>query len=175
MKCNLTMGRRDDFFDFEYAQKVWCAMGSLDALNTERAKYAAVFGPWFERYKDTKDRFAMYDELRAYEEPERMPMRRGHDIEVAYKTWLCEHHNYWSRLYKQSDAEDPETFDEYLARPSLPPVGGYTPRTPLSFGRACGGTKPDWRSPEMKAADKAMMEAVDKERCGGPCKKRKAN
>ncbi len=175
VKCNTTMGRFDDFFDFEYAQKVWFEMGSLDALNTERAKYAAEFGPWFERFKVAKDWFAMYDELRAYEEPEKTAMRRGHDIEVAYNTWLCEHYDYWVRLYKIVDAGDQETFEEYVAGRSIPFRCENAKRLPTKYNSACGGPLPDWRSPEMKAADKAMMEAADKERCDGPCKKPKAN
>lgn len=171
MSCHVFMGRRDDFFDFEYVQKMWCEMNTLDALNRERAKYAAVFGPWFERYKVTKDRHGMYEELRNFSEPERTPMRHGHDLQVAYNTWLCEHHDYWIRLYKVTDPGNEETFDKHLARQWVP-LGGYTRKTSLPFGPACAGSIPDWRSPEMKAEDEAMMAAADKVRCGGkPCKK----
>lgn len=174
--CRLTMGQAGEFFDWTFAKKVWYEMNTNAAWDAEMAKYAADFTPWFEQEykKNIPQRRKAVAALESYPPAKRHNIERGYDLLMVKKVWECRYYAFWYGNYGQGRTHPTETYLEEMARYTHPRTCDPQKRLPIPLNSVCGGPIPDWRSPEMKADEQAMIKKRDLARCGGPCPTKKA-
>lgn len=168
-------GRKKDFYDWEYAQKVWFEMNTWEAEEAEWAKYSADFDPWLEVWK--KNRAQAKKLLATYPEQKRHNIQRAFDIQLVWDAWFDEYYGPWFRHYQETvdyetyrDLPELKSFEERRA--------SYNARrkelerlhcVPQKFISECG-VLPDWRSPEWKVEEK-KLEVRRAELLGSPTAK----
>lgn len=168
-------GSKKNFYDWEYAQKVWMKMNTWETEEAEWAKYSADFDPWLEMWKKNRDQAKKA--LATYPEQKRLNIQRAFDIQLTWDAWYDEHYLPWFRHYKETveynvyrDMTGLEPFDERRAsfnarRKEL----GRLDCVPQKFIDECG-PMPDWRLPEWKAEEQ-KLEARRAELMGSPAAK----
>ena len=159
------MGRnhtRPDFYDWEFAKKVWFEMNTWEAEEKEWAKYAADFDPWLVEWKKNNQNAKKL--LAGYSPEKRKNIERAYDIQMAWDTWYdgfyWPHINYYKDVATVSPRLDKikalTSFEQYRdetnKRRSV--SNSCVPQERLS---ECGAW-PDWRSPEMKAEERKLEE-----------------
>jgi hypothetical protein len=155
---NILNGGKKDFFDWEYAKKVWSEMNTWDAEEREWAKYSADFEPWLEIWK--KDRNHAKKVLETYPEQKRRNIQRAFDIQLAWDTWYDEHYLPWIndnktvvQVKSSMGLMEMKSFKERQASyNALQKKLGRLDCIPQKFLDECG-PMPDWRSPEMKTEE----------------------
>ena len=156
-----TQGRRGDFYDWEFAKKVWYEMGTWEAEEKEWAKYSADFDPWLVEWKKNNKNAKKL--LAGYSPEKRKNIECAYDIQKAWDTWYDDFYRPYIRHYNDVVTYSPyldrvkelKSFDQSRAeRNKLNPV---SPCTPQEYLHQCGAW-PDWRSPEMKAEERKLEE-----------------
>jgi hypothetical protein len=142
----------EDFYDFEYAKRIWDELVTLDALESEESKYDGGFDEWLSVFM--KDKAKAMRSLSNLDDS--LEFRRRYDIQLAYDEWRDKVYFFWWNDYK-SGSHHRVSFDEWLTK-----LG--------SSGRPCKskkvltscGPRPDWRSDKDKADERAMMAEADR-------------
>lgn len=151
----------DDHFDWEFAQKIWSEMNTVEALEAEYAKYSSDFEPWLKFYKQN-EREAL-QALNEYPKDKRNNIKRGYDVQLAFDEWFDHVYSPWYNHYPYVASQAPlhkakaPTFDDYLAS-----YGSRPSCIPKAMLDECGPV-PDWRSPEWKAKEQAMMRKANQQ------------
>lgn len=171
-----------EFYDWEYAKKIWTQQRSWPELEAEWNKYAADFEPWLETFK--QDRQKAREALKGFPEAKRQRIQRGYDIQLAWDDWWDHVHNSWAGSY----------YNQYVTTGGR--AGDFDALLKSREGRACTGETlsqcgsiPDWRTEKMKVRDRQMMDnaaacytcsretvtrklshAESTQLCGTPCK-----
>lgn len=147
-----------NFFDWKFAQKVWFEFNTYEKEEAEWAKYVGDFHPWLEVYK--VDQRKAFDLLNKMPKDKRINVQHAFDMQLAYDHWFDHVYSSWYNGYEQDAIYAPmtkkkaPTFDDYLA--VYAERGSCIPEHMLN---ECGPV-PDWRTPEWRAKEQAMMQTV---------------
>lgn len=169
---NILSGNKKEFFDWEYAKKVWFEMNTWEAEEKEWAKYSSDFEPWLEIWKKNHNQAKKL--LATYPEPKKTNIQRAFDIQLAWDNWYDEHYWPWWERYQGAlkaknygEISELTSFDEDRVRFNARRKElGRDKCVPQRFITECG-LMPDWRSPEMIAEGK-RLEARRAELMGTP-------
>lgn len=169
---HLAFGRRGDFYDWEFAKKVWFEMNTFAAEEAEWAKYAADFDPWFVEWK--KNNAAAKKLLASYPEQRRRNIERAYDMQLAWDTWYDTYYAQWLDNYRGVVKNSPRIdilsnlvpFANELADRNAKSRSAHPdPCIPKDFLTQCGRA-PDWRSADM-IAEERKLEALREKRLKG--------
>ncbi|CDK99672.1 conserved protein of unknown function [Magnetospirillum gryphiswaldense MSR-1 v2] len=155
-------GRHQDFYDWEFAKKVWFEMNTWEAEEKEWAKYAADFDLWMLEWK--KNNQTAKKLLASYPPEKRKNIERAYDIQMAWDTWYDGLYWPWFNNYRGISQVSPrldkikalKSFDQRRAEANALNASSG-PCNPQKFLHECGPW-PDWRSPEMKAEERKLEE-----------------
>lgn len=160
MKSGHRQAVAEDYFDWSFAQHVWADLDDVEKFDAEWAKYAVEFEPWLARYK--KNTRAALDELKALPDVRRVAIQRGYDMQLAFDEWWDHVYSSWYNGFnvKAAFARYPgrsgkaATFDDWLQAAAK--------RDDCRKQRMLDecGPIPDWRSPQWKTKEQAMMKKV---------------
>jgi len=153
-----------DYYDWEYAKRVWTQMNTWDKEEAEWAKYAADADPWIAMYR--KNHREALQVLKGYPEAKRQRIQRAFDIQLAADDWSDNVHGEWYRNYYQrlmqdrrrkgtsveNKIHDAVTFDAHMAKFKT----GHCDAG-ANYLSQCGSV-PDWRDAKMRKQDQQMMD-----------------
>lgn len=169
-------GDKEDFYDWEYAQKVWFEMNTWDAEEKEWAKYSADFAPWFAQFN--KNMKKAKEALKAYPEDKRRNIERAHDIQMVWEKWNQSYYSPWFRDYSLTirhvsgwhpDLDELKPFAKYIEELNAHlRVAKPNPCIPKRFIDECGPVPIDWRSPQMLQQERELEARLKELQKGRP-------
>lgn len=149
----------EKYWDWSYAQRVWFDFNTTDKFVAEWNKYSGDFEPWLSRYQ--KDARKALDELDSMPKSKRLNVQRGYDMQLAFDQWWDHVYSPWYNRYDyvsgnaRREGKAAPTFDDYLVV-----WGKRQTCRPERLLDECGPI-PDWRSPEWRTKEQAMMQKVN--------------
>lgn len=138
----------ENFIDFEYAQKMWVELKTLDDFKNEEIKYSSFFDKWLEEdYKADKDK-AIKRIREAPLDEEGIALKKGHDLAVLFDVWQYECWLRWRDAFRRGVWS--KTFSTLVKEGKMP----------MAFTKPVIFTEhlPDWRNESFFESEKKLFK-----------------